>query len=308
MIRVHPLVKKALTEKRAVVGLESTIISHGMPYPENIKTALECESIINKNDCLAATIAIINGEIVVGLTKEEIEFIANPKNSVIKVSRRDLPVVLKRGLNGALTVSATMLVCDMVGIRFFATGGIGGVHKEAENTFDISADLREFTLSKVVVISAGAKAILDLEKTLEYLETLGVLVMGYQTDEFPAFYTRSSGLKLEYSTDNSHELAEIIKTKYSLGLAGGILVANPIPMEYSYQESEINKAIDQAIIEMKNLGIKGKKTTPYLLEKISQLTGEKSLYVNQQLVYNNCLVAAQIAKKYELIGGYDEKK
>lgn len=308
MIKINPLVEKALSEKRAVVGLESTIISHGMPYPENIKTALECENIINKNDCLAATIAIINGEIVVGLTKEEIEFIANPKNHIVKVSRRDLPVVLKRGLNGALTVSATMMVCDLVGIKFFATGGIGGVHKDAENTFDISADLREFTLSKVVVISAGAKAILDLEKTLEYLETLGVLVIGYQTEEFPAFYTRSSGIRLEYSSDNPQDLAEIIQTKYSLGLEGGILIANPIPVEYSYPESEITQAIDQAIKEMKNLGIKGKETTPYLLEKISKLTGEKSLFVNQQLVYNNCLIAAQIAKKYELIGGYDEKK
>jgi pseudouridylate synthase len=308
MIKISSEIEQALKQQKAIVGLESTIISHGMPYPENVKTALKCEEIIRENECVPATIAIINGEIIVGLNKAEIEYIANPRNEVIKVSRRDLPVVLKRGLNGALTVSATMMICDMVGIKFFATGGIGGVHKDAESTYDISADLREFTLSQVVVVSAGAKAILDLEKTLEYLETLGVLVIGYLTDEFPAFYTRESGLKLEYSVENAKELAEIIKTKYNLGLEGGILVANPIPKKYSYEKSEIDEAINNAIIEMNKLGIKGKKTTPFLLAKIAELTGEKSLYVNQQLVYNNCLVAAQVAKNYELIGGYDEKK
>lgn len=308
MIKISSEIEQALKQGKAIVGLESTIISHGMPYPENVKTALKCEEIIRENECVPATIAIINGEIIVGLNKAEIEYIANPKNEVIKVSRRDLPVILKRSLNGALTVSATMMICDMVGIKFFATGGIGGVHKDAENTYDISADLREFTLSQVVVISAGAKAILDLEKTLEYLETLGVLVIGYLTEEFPAFYTRESGLKLEYSVENAKELAQIIKTKYSLGLEGGILVANPIPKEYSYEKSEIDEAINNAIIEMNRLGIKGKQTTPFLLAKIAELTGEKSLYVNQQLVYNNCLVAAKVAKNYELVGGYDEKK
>ncbi len=291
-----------------VVALESTIISHGMPYPENMKTAKECENIIRENGAIPATIAIINGDIVVGLNESEIELIANGKTEVVKVSRRDFPVVMAAKKCGALTVSATMAVCDMAGIRFFATGGIGGVHKNAEHTFDISADLEEFSKSAVCVVSAGAKAILDLEKTLEYLETKGVLVLGYQTDDFPAFYTRESGIRLEYRADSPEQIASICKTKWSLPLTGGLLVANPVPKEYSYPRSEIDKAIKEAISEMENLGIKGKETTPYLLKKIVELTDHKSLDVNIKLVYNNCLLAAKLAKAFKKIGGYDEKK
>ncbi|OQX93826.1 MAG: pseudouridine-5-phosphate glycosidase [Tenericutes bacterium 4572_104] len=298
MIRIRKDIKEAIKNKKAVVALESTIISHGMPYPENVKTALHCQEIIESNGALAATIAIINGDIVVGLTEEEIEYIANEKVEVLKVGRKDLPVVLTRKQSGALTVSATMLICDMVGIKFFATGGIGGVHRGASETFDISSDLEEFTKSKVAVISAGAKAILDLEKTMEYLETKGVLVLGYNTFDLPAFYTRTSGIPLEYNAKSPKEIADICKTKWNLSLEGGVFIANPIPEEYSYPEEKINKAIDKAIEDMNNLGIKGKQTTPYLLKRIVEITDNKSLEVNMELVYNNCDLAAKIAKEY----------
>ncbi len=301
MIRINERVKQALANKEPVVALESTIISHGMPYPENLETAKECERIIIENGAVPATIAIIDGDIVVGLTAAEIEYIANGKTEVVKVSRRDFPYVVAAKKCGALTVSATMAVCDMVGIRFFATGGIGGVHKNAEETFDISADLEEFSRSDVVVVSAGAKAILDLPKTLEYLETKGVLVLGYQTDDFPAFYTRESGIKLEYKADTPEMIAKIVKTKWELGLKGGILVANPIPKEYSYPKAAIDMAINQALQNMEKLGIKGKETTPYLLKKIVELTGNKSLEVNIKLVYNNCQLAAKIASSYAIL-------
>ncbi len=307
MIRISNEVKKAIKENKPVVALESTIISHGMPYPENMETAKECERIIREQGAIPATIAIIDGEIVVGLDSNEIEYIANGKKKVVKVSRRDFPVVLAQKECGALTVSATMAVCDMVGIRFFATGGIGGVHKNAESTFDISADLEEFSKSKVCVISAGAKAILDLEKTLEYLETKGVLVLGFETDNFPAFYTRESGIRLEYRIDSPKEGASICKAKWDLGLNGGVLVANPIPKEYSYPKAKIDKAIKEAILEMNKLNIKGKETTPYLLQKITEITNNKSLEVNIKLVYNNCQLAADLAIAFAEMGGYDEK-
>lgn len=298
MIRIREDVALAIKNNQPVVALESTIISHGMPYPENVKTALRCQEIIEKNGALAATIAIIDGEIVVGLSDEEIEYIAKGDREVVKVGRKDIPVVLERKLSGALTVSGTMVVCNMVGIQFFATGGIGGVHRGAETTFDISSDLEEFTKSKVAVISAGAKAILDLDKTMEYLETKGVLVLGYDTDELPAFYTRSSGIPLEYNCKTAQEISAICKQKWNLGLEGGVFIANPIPEEYSYPKSEIDSAINQALADMEHLGIKGKETTPYLLKRIVEITKHKSLEVNMQLVYNNCTLAAQIAVAY----------
>ncbi|XMB72539.1 pseudouridine-5'-phosphate glycosidase [Mycoplasmatota bacterium WC30] len=298
MIKIREDIAKAIKNNRPVVALESTIISHGMPYPKNVETAKRCQEIIEKQGVLAATIAIIDGNIVVGLTDAEIEYIANNKVEVLKVSRKDIPVAIAKKTCGALTVSATMAICEMVGIKFFATGGIGGVHKGASETFDISCDLEEFTKSKVAVVSAGAKAILDLEKTMEYLETKGVLVLGYQTEELPAFYSRESGIKLEYNCESPKAIADICKTKWSLGLDGGVFVANPIPEEFSYPKAEIQAAIDEALSEMNKLGIIGKKTTPYLLSKICEITGNKSLEVNMELVYNNCDLAAKVAKSY----------
>jgi len=298
VIRFREDIKQAILDKKPIVALESTIISHGMPYPENVKTALKCQEIIESQGVKAATVAIINGDIVVGLNSSEIEYIANEKVEVLKISRKDIPIALAKKQNGALTVSATMAICQMVGIKFFATGGIGGVHRGAEFTFDISCDLDEFTKSKVAVVSAGAKAILDLEKTMEYLETKGVLVLGYQTNNLPAFYTRESGIDLEHRCDTPEMIARVCKMKWNLGLEGGIFIANPIPKEYSYKKTEIDKAIDQALLEMNKLGIKGKKTTPYLLKRITELTANKSLKVNMELVFNNCDLAAKIAKSY----------
>ncbi len=298
MIRIRKDIQEAINNNKPVVALESTIISHGMPYPENVKTALNCQRIIEEQGVLAATLAIIDGEIVVGLTEEEIESIAKGDKEVLKVGRKDIPIALERKLSGALTVSGTMAICQMAGIRFFATGGIGGVHKGAELTFDISSDLEEFTKSQVAVVSAGAKAILDLEKTMEYLETKGVLVLGYQTNELPAFYSRESGIPLEYTADTPEEIAGICKMKWNLGLEGGVFIANPIPKAHSYPKSDIDKAINQALKEMAILDIKGKETTPYLLKKIVEITDSKSLLVNMELVYNNCLLAALVAKSY----------
>ncbi|MBI9009297.1 MAG: pseudouridine-5'-phosphate glycosidase [Tenericutes bacterium] len=300
MIRIREDILEAIKQNKPVVALESTIISHGMPYPENVRSANRCQEIIQEQGVLAATIAIIDGDIVVGLTEEEIEYIANKKVEVLKVSRKDIPVAVAKKQNGALTVSATSLICDMVGIKFFATGGIGGVHRGAEETFDISCDLEEFTKSKVAVFSAGAKAILDLEKTMEYMETKGILVLGYQTNELPAFYSRESGIELEYRCDTPEEIAKILKVKWDLGIDGGVFIANPIPKEFSYPSAEINKAIDEAIEEMNKLGIKGKKTTPFLLSKITEITNNKSLEVNKELVYNNCDLAAKTAKIFWL--------
>ncbi len=300
MIKIREDVAKAIKENKPVVALESTIISHGMPYPKNVETAKHCEEIIENQGVLAATVAIIDGDIVVGLSEAEIEYIANNKVEVLKVSRKDIPVAIAKKTCGALTVSATMAICEMVGIKFFATGGIGGVHKGASETFDISCDLEEFSKSKVAVVSAGAKAILDLEKTMEYLETKGVLVLGYQTEELPAFYSRESGIKIEYNCESPKEIADICKTKWDLGLDGGVFVANPIPKQFSYPKAEIQSAIDEALTEMNKLGITGKKTTPYLLSKICEITGNKSLEVNMELVYNNCDLAAKVAKSYWL--------
>lgn len=290
-------VKEALENNIPVVALESTIISHGMPYPENFKTALECEKIIRDNGAVPATIACINGYMHVGLEEEEIEYLAKKGKEVIKTSRRDLPVVIAKKLDGATTVATTMLIASLAGVKVFATGGIGGVHRGVEETMDISADLEELGSTNVAVVCAGAKAILDLPRTLEYLETKGVLVVGYQTDYLPAFYTRTSEYKLEYRMDTPKEIAESLYAKEQLGLKGGMLITNPIPKEYSLDETLMNNAISQAIKEMNEQNIIGKQTTPFLLKRISEITGGDSLASNIKLVYNNCLLASLIAKE-----------
>lgn len=275
-IRMNDEVRKALEEKRPVVALESTIISHGMPYPKNVETALNVERIIRENGCVPATVGIIDGVGVVGMTEDEIEEFGKRKG-IEKVSRRDLPVIAAKKLWGATTVATTMILANMAGVEVFVTGGIGGVHRNAQETFDISADLQELAHTNVTVICAGAKAILDLKLTLEYLETFGVPVLGYKTKELPAFYTRKSGLNVDYQIDSPKEAAEIIKAKRDMKLDGGILITNPIPEEYAMNEDEMNKAIDEALKEADMLGIKGKETTPFLLAKIKDITNGLSL-------------------------------
>ncbi|MEQ6359207.1 pseudouridine-5'-phosphate glycosidase [Thermoanaerobacter thermohydrosulfuricus] len=287
-------VKEAMEERKPVVALESTIISHGMPYPENIETAKTLENIVREHGAIPATIAIINGRIKIGLSEEELEFMGTSKE-ILKASRRDLPVVLAKGLSAATTVSATMICANLAGIKVFVTGGIGGVHRRAEQTFDISADLQELANTDVAVVCAGAKAILDLPRTLEYLETFGVPVVGFKTWEFPAFYTRESGLKVDYKVDDEIEAAKIIKTKWDLGLKGGVLIANPIPEEYALDKAYIDKAIEDALYEAEKRNIKGKEITPFLLDKIKDLTQGKSLKANIELVKNNAHVGAKIA-------------
>ncbi|WP_019907294.1 pseudouridine-5'-phosphate glycosidase [Thermoanaerobacter indiensis] len=287
-------VKEAMEERKPVIALESTIISHGMPYPENIETAKTLENIVREHGAIPATIAIINGRIKIGLSEEELEFMGTSKE-ILKASRRDLPVVLAKGLSAATTVSATMICANLAGIKVFVTGGIGGVHRGAEQTFDISADLQELANTDVAVVCAGAKAILDLPRTLEYLETFGVPVVGFKTWEFPAFYTRESGLKVDYKVDDEIEAAKIIKTKWDLGLKGGVLIANPIPEEYALDKAYIDKAIEDALYEAEKRNIKGKEITPFLLDKIKDLTQGKSLKANIELVKNNAFVGAKIA-------------
>lgn len=291
-------VKNALDEKKPVIALESTIIAHGMPYPKNVETALEVERIIRDRGAIPATIAILNGKIKVGLSKEDIEYLGSAEN-VSKVSRRDLPFIVAKGLNGATTVASTMIVAKMAGIKVFVTGGIGGVHRGAEESFDISADLQELAKTSVAVVCAGAKSILDIGLTLEYLETFGVPVVGFKTDEFPAFFTRKSGFGVDYNVDSEEELAKAIKTKWDLGLDGGIVVANPIPEEYEMDADIINKAIAEALSEAEEKGIKGKKVTPFLLENVKEKTGGNSLESNIRLVYNNALVGANLAIELE---------
>ncbi len=288
-------VRQALADGKPVVALESTIISHGMPYPQNVETAMRVEQTIRDHGAVPATIAIIGGKLKAGCTAEEIEYLGKKGQAVIKASRRDLPVLVARGEDGATTVTTTMMIAAMAGIRVFATGGIGGVHRGAETTMDISADLEELAQTQVMVICAGAKSILDLGLTLEYLETKGVPVIGYGTDELPAFYTRHSGFGVDYRIDSPQELAKAFKVKQDLGLQGGMLVTNPIPEQYSMPAKVINNAIDEAIAEAQRLGIKGKKTTPFLLAKIKDITGGDSLAANIELVLNNARLAAQTA-------------
>ena len=297
-IKISEEIKRAVLENKPVVALESTIISHGMPYPENIDTALKCEQIIRNNGGIPATIAIINGVITVGLTSNEIDYLGKTGREALKISTRDIPYCVSKGLTGATTVSATSRIAQMAGIKVFATGGIGGVHRGAPQTFDISSDLDELSETNIAVICAGAKSILDLGLTTEYLETKRVEVIGYQTKTLPAFYTRHSDFEVNHQLDTPKEIAMLLKTKWDLGLKGGVLITNPIPEEYSMDEKVINKAIDEALTEMNKLGITGNKTTPYLLAKIKDITGGDSLESNIALVFNNCKLATEIAKEY----------
>ena len=295
---IHPEVAAAIRDGKPVVALESTIISHGMPYPQNVETALNVERIIRENGAVPATIAIIGGRLKAGLSAEEIEYFGKKGQAIHKASRRDLAVLCARGEDGATTVTTTMIIAHMAGIKIFATGGIGGVHRGAETTMDISADLEELGQTPVMVVCAGAKSILDLGLTLEYLETKGVPVIGYGTEELPAFYTRQSGFGVDYRIDTAQELAKAFKVQNELGFKGGMLVANPIPEEYAMPLDTINAAIDQAIAECNEKGIKGKETTPFLLARVAELTGGDSLASNIRLVYNNAKVAAQTAVHY----------
>ncbi len=296
-LSISPEVRQALDEGRPVVALESTIISHGMPYPQNVETALKVEQTIRDNGAVPATIAIIGGRLKAGCTPDEIEYLGKKGKDVTKASRRDLPVLVARKADGATTVTTTMIIAAMAGIRVFATGGIGGVHRGAETTMDISADLEELAMTPVMVICAGAKSILDLGLTLEYLETKGVPVIGYGTDELPAFYTRHSGFGVDYRIDSPRELAEAFRAKLDMGLQGGMLVTNPIPEEYSMPAEIINRAIDEAINQANEQGIRGKETTPFLLAKVKELTGGDSLEANIKLVLNNARLAALTARE-----------
>ena len=292
---VSPEVAEAIAAGKPVVALESTIISHGMPYPQNVETALKVESIIRENGAVPATIAILGGRLKAGLTPEEIEYLGKKGHEVTKASRRDLAVLVSKGADGATTVTTTMMIAYMAGIRIFATGGIGGVHRGAETTMDISADLEELAQTPVMVVCAGAKSILDLGLTLEYLETHGVPVIGYGTKELPAFYTRKSGFSVDYELDSPAELAAAFKASQDMGLKGGMLVTNPIPEEFSMDPAVINKAIDEAIAEANAQGIHGKESTPFLLAKVKEITGGDSLDANIHLVFNNARLAAQTA-------------
>lgn len=294
-LKVSDEVRQALAAGKPVVALESTIISHGMPYPRNVETALNVENIVRENGAVPATVCILGGKIVVGASREEIEYLGKAGTKVIKASRRDLPVLLSKGLDGATTVATTMIGASLAGIKVFATGGVGGVHRGAEVTMDISADLEELGRTNVMVVCAGCKSILDLKLTLEYLETKGVPVIGYGTEELPAFYTDRSGLKVDYRLDTPKEVADAFAAKLAIGVNGGMLVANPIPKQYAMDPGLINATIEQAVADANELGIKGKELTPYLLDHIQKLTGGQSLESNIRLVYNNAALAAKIA-------------
>lgn len=296
---ISPEVAEALANKRPVVALESTIISHGMPYPQNAQTALEVEQKIRDNGAVPATIAIINGRMKAGLSREEIELLGKEGHKVAKVSRRDLPFIVAAGKHGATTVASTMIIAEMAGIHVFATGGIGGVHRGAEHTFDISADLQELARTNVAVICAGAKSILDLGLTTEYLETHGVPVIGYQTPTLPAFFCRTSPFTVSIQLDAPAEIARAMATKWRAGLDGGMVIANPIPAQYAVPEEKINAAIERAVRESVEQGVQGKDSTPFLLARVAELTGGDSLTANIQLVFNNAKLAAQIACCYQ---------
>lgn len=295
-MKISQEVKHALLHHQPVVALESTIISHGMPYPKNVETALRVEQVIRNAGCIPATIGIIEGEPIIGMSAEEIELFGK-REGIVKVSRRDLPIVYAKKLWGATTVAATMILARQADIEVFVTGGIGGVHRHGNETFDISADLQELSRTDVTVVCAGAKAILDLPLTMEYLETMGVPVLGYQTKELPAFYTRKSGIALEYSFETPLELAMIIKEKRKAHLHGGLLITNPIPEEYALDENLMNQSVNQALKEADEKGIHGKDVTPFLLRRVVELTGGESLESNIQLVLNNARLGAEIAKE-----------
>ena len=295
-LSIAPEVQEALDAGRPVVALESTIISHGMPYPKNVETALNVERIIREGGAVPATIAIIGGKMTVGCTREQIEYLGKRGLDVPKASRRDLPVLLARGEDGATTVTTTMIAAALAGIRVFATGGIGGVHRGAEVTMDISADLEELAQTPVLVICAGCKSILDIGLTLEYLETKGVPVLGWQTEEMPAFYTTHSGFRVDYRMETAEEVAAAFRAKTACGLNGGMLLTNPIPAQYAMDLDYINENIEAALRECREKGIHGKQITPFLLDKIQKLTGGASLEANIQLVYNNAALGAKVAR------------
>ena len=296
-LKISPEVQFALDNNRPVVALESTIISHGMPYPQNVQTAETVENIIRDNGCVPATIAIINGVMTVGCTSEEIDMLGRAGTTVPKVSRRDLPVIIASGSMGATTVATTMYIAHLAGIDVFATGGIGGAHRNSEKTMDISADLDELQQTGVMVVCAGAKSILDIGLTLECLETRGVPVVGYRTNDMPAFYTQKSGFRVDYRLDTPAEIARAFAVQKAIGMQGGMLVVNPIPDAYAMDSDYIAENINRAVAEAESLGIHGKETTPYLLDKIQKLTGGRSLAANIQLVYNNARLASEIAKE-----------
>jgi pseudouridine-5'-phosphate glycosidase len=293
----HPDVENSLKNNLPIVALESTIISHGMPYPKNIETALMVEETVRSNNAVPATIAIIKGRLKIGLTEKEIEFLAT-NDEIKKISRRDLAVAVSQQLSGSTTVASTMIIASLANIAVFATGGIGGVHRGAETTLDISADLDELSRTNVCVVCAGVKSILDIGLTLEYLETKGVPVIGYKTSEMPAFYSTKSGFNVDYRIDAAADIANILKTKWNLSIDGGVLVANPIPIASELESSIMNEAINQAIVEANNEKITGKKITPYLLSKVNEITKGKSLNANIKLIQNNANLAAKIAVHY----------
>jgi len=298
MLDIATEVSDALTSSKPVVALESTIISHGMPYPRNVETAMAVEATVRAGGAIPATIAVMNGKLKVGLSPDEIQGLGQLGMDAIKCSRRDLPFVVARKMTGATTVAATMIIAAMADIRVFATGGIGGVHRGVEDTMDISADLEELGNTNVAVVCAGVKSILDIGRTLEYLETQGVPVIGYQTDTLPAFYSRSSGFPVDYRSDTAQEIAAAMKAKWAMNLKGGMLVGVPVPEEHALPREEIDSVIGAAIAEMQGLGISGKDTTPYLLGSIVERTGGRSLDTNIQLVLNNATVAAAIATHF----------
>lgn len=295
---IHPDVAAALAAGKPVVALESTIISHGMPYPHNVATALQVEAQVRAHGATPATIAIINGRLKAGLSHEAIEHLGKTGRSVVKVSRRDIPFIVASKVTGATTVASTMVIAAMAGIRVFATGGIGGVHRGAEHSFDISADLQELATTPVAVVCAGAKSILDLRLTLEYLETHGVPVVGYQTSSLPAFFTRDSDYAVDYRLDSAAEIAQVMHAKWAMQLRGGLVIANPIPQAFAMPRSVIDPAIAQALQEAKAQNIQGKESTPFLLARVCEITGGDSLAANIQLVLNNARLAADIALNY----------
>jgi pseudouridylate synthase len=291
---IHPEIREALDEGAAVVALESTIISHGMPYPQSVETALRCMDIVRENGAIPATIGILKGKLKIGLNHSEIEILAQSKD-VQKVSRRDLPFVVTKALNGSTTVASTMILSHMAGIPVFVTGGIGGVHRGAQRTFDVSADLMELAQTDVAVVCGGCKSILDIGLTLEYLETHGVPVVGFQTDEFPAFYTRKSGFRVDYRVDSPEELAQAIQAKWALNLRGGLVISNPIPEDFAMSQDQINEAIDEAVEKAEHQDVRGKNVTPFLLAEIEKFTHGQSLQTNQELIYNNSKLGAKLA-------------
>ncbi|MBP9905663.1 MAG: pseudouridine-5'-phosphate glycosidase [Rhodoferax sp.] len=295
---IHPDVAQAITERRPVVALESTIISHGMPYPQNVATALQVEAEVRAHGAVPATIAIINGRLKAGLTVAEIEVLGQSGRRVVKVSRRDIPFIVAASATGATTVAATMVIAAMAGIRVFATGGIGGVHRGAQQSFDVSADLQELAQTPVAVVCAGAKSILDLGLTLEYLETHGVPVIGYQTPWLPAFYTRDSQYRVDYQLDSAQAIAQVMHAKWAMNLSGGLVVANPIPEAFAMPRAAIDAAVEQALQEAQQQHITGKESTPFLLARVCELTGGDSLAANIQLVLNNARLAAAIARDH----------